>query len=600
MTTVVSAKLIDFGNAPTYESVRSYKGSATGLYVGGREHYFDGAGGIFVRTGNAPDNDGTVLVDALGRSWVREINDGLVKVVWFGAKGDGVTDDMAAIQSAINTNPRTIVIEAGKNYLISTVSLVSNIMVTGRGKITSSSPIAFNALAKSNIVFDGLEIQGPGASVVPAVPEDGDLNFGDTNPANGCINVTVKNCYIHGFYTGVSARYGSEAKIYDSEISDFSLYGAILSRNDGFDVSRNYIHGSVVVGSNSYCIMATGDGGASPNQKQCKVIGNRLADAPAWSAFMSHSIQSLLFCNNTVSNVRNGVDITAAAGTGLRNIVVANNYFEGTTTDSWSGTSASNTGIFIATGGTVGTDTVANLSVTGNVISGFGRFTQATQGIGGVLLSNAYNVSVTGNTIIQPDGVGTYVAGIFVASSNTGISISGNVVRSENTKPSIWLLNTKSDSVNISGNTLTHINVASTQAKIRVENSTINGFGVEGNVGQLGKTGYSEVGTNVIDGVSIAAPYGGRGTAKKISQRFQGAAFSGLAAGASFTLGDITIPDAVIGDTVAVGYGGAAAGVIVTGFVSGANTVRVSLYNATGAALTRSAATVSVDVWKHS
>lgn len=525
-----------------------------------------------------------------------------VSVKDFGAVGDGVTDDTTAIQAALNSGAKTVNFPSGTYKITATLNVSSNTKIVGSSAtVVCSVTIAFQALAQSNISIIGMEIQGPGAAVVPAVPEDGGINFGNITSTNGCTNTLVQNCTIHGFYTGVSARYGSGAKLFDSEVYDFSLYGVMLSRNDGFNVSRNYIHGSIVsTGTNSYCISATGGSGSGDTQIQCTVSNNRLCDAPAWSAFMSHDIASLLFTNNIVTNTRNGIDVTAASGTSLRNIVISGNYFEGTTTDTWSAANAANTGVFIATGGAIGTDTVANVTINGNLIYGFGRFTNSVQGVGGILLSNGYNVSVTGNTIVQVDGVNTYVAGIFIASTNYNHAISGNVIRSENTKPCVWAYNSTTDNLSITGNVFSHSNAASTAAKVRIESCTINGLGVEANTVDQGKTGYAEVGTNVIDGVSIAAPYGGRGVAKKISQRFQGASVTGLAAGSTATLGNITMPDVVVGDTVSVGYAGASAGVIVYGYVTGANSVRVELYNGTGASLTKAAATVSVDAWKHS
>lgn len=79
-----------------YDKIRSYSGSGTRLKV-------QDPTGVhwWVRRGSATDNGGTVLVDALGRSWEREYA-GVIMVCWFQTVGNGIADDTTSLQAAIN------------------------------------------------------------------------------------------------------------------------------------------------------------------------------------------------------------------------------------------------------------------------------------------------------------------------------------------------------------------------------------------------------------------------------------------------------------------------------------------------------------------
>ncbi len=88
----------------TYAQIRAYTGGATVINCLGRANVFDRAQGVFVRDATdttSPDNDGTVLIDAGGRRWIRQLA-GVSAPEWFGAKGDGVTNDSVAMTAALN------------------------------------------------------------------------------------------------------------------------------------------------------------------------------------------------------------------------------------------------------------------------------------------------------------------------------------------------------------------------------------------------------------------------------------------------------------------------------------------------------------------
>jgi hypothetical protein len=121
----------------------------TSAYVAGYTDADDGGGGLFVwnLAGVVPDNNGTVIAPTSGvgrwhRSWFGQVN-----VRWFGATGDGVTDDTDAIQACIdmaealyasNQLPVTVYIPSGKYYVTQTITVNSNgISVVGDGMRSS-------------------------------------------------------------------------------------------------------------------------------------------------------------------------------------------------------------------------------------------------------------------------------------------------------------------------------------------------------------------------------------------------------------------------------------------------------------------------------
>ena len=112
VATVAAMKALSGTNLTGYVQVAGY-------FTAG-----DGGGGLFrwVVADATADNGGTVITPTAGGGRFRRIHDGMVSVKWFGAVGDGVTNDTAAIQAAINSGARRIYFPAG-TYLVTTVRL---------------------------------------------------------------------------------------------------------------------------------------------------------------------------------------------------------------------------------------------------------------------------------------------------------------------------------------------------------------------------------------------------------------------------------------------------------------------------------------------
>ena len=114
----------------SYAQLRAYSGSNTAVNVWGISTAFDGAAGTFKLNSSdttSADNGGTILVDAVGRRWYR-VFAGEVCTKWFGAKGDGISDDTAALNAAAQyavDHDKTLVFEEG-TYLFNAIQVRSS------------------------------------------------------------------------------------------------------------------------------------------------------------------------------------------------------------------------------------------------------------------------------------------------------------------------------------------------------------------------------------------------------------------------------------------------------------------------------------------
>jgi len=196
-----------------------------GYYAAG-----DGGGGTFYydAAASTADNGGTIIAPTVGAGrWLRAYS-GPVNVRWFGAKGDGATDDTAAIQAALNTGLLTHV-PAG-SYIISqaltppspTGSYYGGIIGDGSRKsiiLLQGAIIGLDFSGsgdKSGCVFSDFWLKGDGAA--------GSTGISINYLTNGSV---IKNIMISSVGVGVlhtKSWYGSIRNVRMSNIGDCGLH----------------------------------------------------------------------------------------------------------------------------------------------------------------------------------------------------------------------------------------------------------------------------------------------------------------------------------------------------------------------------------------
>lgn len=296
--------------------------------VGGYEAVNDGGWGLFVYVPSSTDadNDGTILepTNGIGR-WFR-VYTGAVNVQWFGATGDGATDDSAQIQAAIDyieslTQGGAIFFPSA-TYLIETALAISGlvpIQLFGEGEGSSIITVsgAINGLEMGSgsadrtidLRISNLSINGQGALIGIVV--------------NRLHQILLDRCFIADFtVAGVDMNMAYNNELRDLFISDCAR-GIIVDENNEYTlITRCKIYNSTNVGIHfrngscsgskiMFCDIENNDvgiqidAGTEENAESIGIIGCYFKDqADANCKFGTDGsaffIDSLLFQNNEV------------------------------------------------------------------------------------------------------------------------------------------------------------------------------------------------------------------------------------------------------------------------------------------------------------
>lgn len=245
-----------------------------------------------------------------------------VSVKDFGAVGDGVTDDTAAIQTAINAG-NDVYFPVGTYLVSAQINLKSNLSLRGTlgAKLllaTGVTPYVLRGNALSNVSIDTLEIQGNGASGFSTVYVSSSTNITITNckitksGSNAlyfvaCSFVKVENCTLsNNFYYGLEFRDCDGCKAIANQCADNGDTGvATSSGGRGIMLWRSrgcYIAGNRFVNNSEYGFRIYSEAADTTTSYNNVVTGNVflnnvradlvLYDEGAAFSFVSHNVIS--------------------------------------------------------------------------------------------------------------------------------------------------------------------------------------------------------------------------------------------------------------------------------------------------------------------
>jgi len=369
-----------------------------------------------------------MLTKVKGSVWDSADNNLAVNVKDYGAVGDGVTDDTAAIQSAIDSGARMVLFPSGIYSVSSTLTLSSSIIIQSDGaKIVSSISTGSPAISitASSVNIYGLEIQGIGNSSYIAANDLIKVSGTNNSPAAPTYvsDVIIRDCYLHGCGdSGIYGIYVSDSKFNNNRIRNVGRSGIKLLSPLRCSASDNNILN-----------VAPGDGGGDaygiyfskmstpfiedPEPQNCACNNNVVANVPSWVGLDTHGGRNMTFSGNSIKDCKMGITFTKADdGAGTEIAAVQNSVIVGNTmigTNELPGivvTGLQSDGLY-----------ALNNTITGNSIYNYGD--PANSNSGAINIDAAKVTSITGNSIIYPGACGVSIGAYTYSTTITGNSI---------------------------------------------------------------------------------------------------------------------------------------------------------------------------------
>jgi hypothetical protein len=407
-----SGKVESIAENPTplanYTALRAYTGRATSVRITSSS-----LAGYFTQGASATDNGGSVINDRSGRSWHRVFT-GPVDVMWFDTKGDGITDDTAALNAAAMAAAGQAILHvpAGTYLVDGTNNSIAGGPTTGGWKLPSKTHVIMAPGAVIKVKDNALAGY---TAILIADADDVSINGGHV--VGDRTNHTYNNVFdtLAGLNAGVyrtkrindgaSAFADGETAYVSADAGNSGTYRKTSGRwnKTSQSLPNYYTHefgfGVEVVGSTNVMIEGmvlkdfTGDGAIVMNRSVAKPATNVRFVGNTFDSDRRQGV-SLIggkaievrgnFFNNIGIRVKNqdgtapraGVDIESGGATKADGVIVSGNVFRGCTigVSQFDGDNVTISGNQIdgAAGGGISYGYGVNTAIIGNSLTGSG------------------------------------------------------------------------------------------------------------------------------------------------------------------------------------------------------------------------------------
>ena len=350
---------------------------------------------------------------------------------WFGATGDGTTDDSAEVQAALNS------VSVGGALILSPQTYVMS------GQLLIDAPITIDLNGgtldwTTDTTNQGILVTGSGVEIV---------NGTIRGPQSASVVGTQTGIHAYG---ADSSNYISKLHLRDVKIEDWgfaalrlkfvadalfenvstanTFYAGVIGSSCRNITGHNFVVDGVSgkINSSAYGIMFTRDETndlvANPKSTDITLINPIVRNVTYWDGINGHAVDNYKIISPTVTGCFQGISIvscsdgTTPAMYGGKNLSIIGGIIDSGVSDGSAGP-----GLVIKGGGGGGVGEYTNGAVTGLTIVGHGNDSSATGH--SVSLVNTRGLSFTGNTIIESSPIAVYAS-----ANNLNLNISGNTI----------------------------------------------------------------------------------------------------------------------------------------------------------------------------